>query len=63
MNLVSYMRKYELPKYLQRVQSFSMQLFEGLKALHDEYILHRDLKPENLLITHDNVLKITDFGA
>lgn len=27
----------------------------GLKA-------HRDIKPENCLITHDNVLKITDFG-
>jgi serine/threonine protein kinase len=38
------------------------QLAEGLIAAHAEGILHRDLKPGNLRITHDDRLKILDFG-
>jgi TolB-like protein/predicted Ser/Thr protein kinase len=38
------------------------QLTEGLTAAHAEGILHRDLKPGNLRITHDDRLKILDFG-
>mmetsp|Transcript_37716 Transcript_37716/g.87233 ORF Transcript_37716/g.87233 Transcript_37716/m.87233 type:complete len:629 (-) Transcript_37716:15-1901(-) len=41
---------------------FFVQLVRGLKYLHTHQIVHRDLKPENLLVTHDDVLKIGDFG-
>jgi serine/threonine-protein kinase len=41
---------------------FGRQLTEGLSAAHAEGILHRDLKPGNLRITHDDRLKILDFG-
>ncbi|KAF4551394.1 Protein kinase domain-containing protein 40 [Elsinoe fawcettii] len=35
----------------------------GLEYLHAQGIIHRDLKPDNCLITHDDVLKIVDFGV
>lgn len=36
----------------------------GLDYLHSaKHIVHRDLKPLNLLISHDHVVKISDFGV
>lgn len=35
---------------------------EGLRYAHDRGIVHRDIKPENILITTDDVPKITDWG-
>ncbi len=38
------------------------QLAHGVAAAHAEGILHRDLKPGNVLLTADDVPKLTDFG-
>ncbi len=35
---------------------------EGLKYAHGQGIVHRDLKPQNILLTRDEVPKITDWG-
>lgn len=36
----------------------------GLEYLHTfKHIIHRDLKPSNLLISHDRLIKISDFGV
>ncbi len=40
-----------------------VQICSALKAAHDAGIVHRDLKPSNLLVTKDNVVKLTDFGV
>lgn len=38
------------------------EIAEGLKYAHKQGIVHRDLKPQNVLLTKDNVPKITDWG-
>ncbi len=38
------------------------QLALAVQAAHDKGIVHRDLKPGNVLLTRDQIPKITDFG-
>jgi serine/threonine protein kinase/tetratricopeptide (TPR) repeat protein len=37
-------------------------LGRAMQYAHDHRVLHRDLKPANVLLTHDSVPKISDFG-
>ncbi|MGA7077729.1 MAG: protein kinase [Terriglobales bacterium] len=41
---------------------YALQVARGLAAAHEKGIVHRDLKPENLFLTHDDRVKILDFG-
>lgn len=43
-------------KYLMK------RLLEGVKHLHDNWILHRDLKTSNILLNKEGELKICDLG-
>ncbi len=38
-------------------------LILGIEYLHAQGVVHRDIKPDNLLLTEDDVLKISDFGV
>jgi len=35
---------------------------QALSYAHKRQVIHRDIKPSNILLTHDNVVKILDFG-
>ncbi|KAH9902184.1 Pkinase-domain-containing protein [Xylariomycetidae sp. FL2044] len=40
-----------------------IQIFQGIKYLHDRNVVHRDIKPENiLLVDKDLHIKLADFG-
>jgi serine/threonine-protein kinase len=45
-----------------RAAGYAAQLLAGLGRLHHAGIVHRDVKPFNLLVSDDDVLKITDLG-
>jgi serine/threonine protein kinase len=53
-------KRIKLPE--KEAWSIFVQTCTGLNYLHKKNILHRDLKPENLLISKENVIKISDFG-
>jgi hypothetical protein len=38
------------------------QVAEGLAAVHARGLLHRDIKPSNIIVGHDGVPKLLDFG-
>ncbi|MDF2878998.1 MAG: hypothetical protein K0S30_2094 [Clostridia bacterium] len=52
----------EGPFESKMVLDFGMQIVSALRHAHRKKIVHRDIKPQNILVTHDNVLKVTDFG-
>ncbi|CCD26124.2 serine/threonine protein kinase TOS3 NDAI_0G03470 [Naumovozyma dairenensis CBS 421] len=47
----------------QRAREILRDVILGLECLHHQGIIHRDIKPANLLIDHDDVVKISDFGV
>lgn len=56
------MGKMKEPLSMSEVKWLMLQLLEGVKYLHDNWVLHRDLKTSNLLLSKDGELKICDFG-
>ena len=48
--------------YYRKVAELMASIADGLEAAHQAGVIHRDLKPANILITEDEVPKITDFG-
>jgi serine/threonine-protein kinase len=41
---------------------FAAQICNGLAYAHRQNLLHRDIKPANVLVTRDDVVKLSDFG-
>ncbi|MCP4269484.1 MAG: serine/threonine protein kinase [Candidatus Brocadiaceae bacterium] len=47
---------------LNETLKYGIQICRGLRAAHVNNIVHRDIKPSNLMLTKDDVVKITDLG-
>ena len=60
---------YELIKILPRnlneeeIASLVCMILKGLIFLHENKKIHRDVKTENILLTHDGIAKLGDFGV
>ena len=48
-------------KSYEELLSISVEICEGIRALHEAGVIHRDIKPGNILLK-DGVVKITDFS-
>jgi len=57
-------RKIELgPLKIGDALDIAIQVARGLARAHEHRIVHRDVKPANMIVTHDGVVKIVDFGV
>ncbi|CAL0329728.1 unnamed protein product [Lupinus luteus] len=61
-DLKGLMESIKQPFSQSEVKCLMIQLLEGVKYLHENWVLHRDLKTSNLLLNNRGELKICDFG-
>ena len=61
---INKMRREKLRFEENLIWSYSIQMIEGLKALHDKKIMHRDLKSANIFLVKDKYqCKIGDMNV
>ncbi len=60
-SLAGYLRECPCPD-LRLTLKWALDLCAALEEVHELEIIHRDIKPENILLTGENVVKLSDFG-
>mmetsp|Transcript_11677 Transcript_11677/g.29495 ORF Transcript_11677/g.29495 Transcript_11677/m.29495 type:complete len:370 (-) Transcript_11677:59-1168(-) len=51
------------PLSMAQARMYFRHILSGLDYIHKQGFVHRDIKPANLMLSTDNVLKISDFGV
>src|SRR5207249_838520 len=59
-NLRHHLRR--APVTLTEAIDIAMQIASALSSAHSAGIIHRDIKPENIMLRHDGIVKVLDFG-
>ncbi|MBI4733367.1 MAG: protein kinase [Rubrobacteridae bacterium] len=52
----------EAPLPIYEAIDIARQVAKALGQAHHRKIIHRDIKPQNILVTDENLVKVTDFG-
>ncbi len=47
---------------MERALNLAIQICGGIGFAHRAGLVHADVKPQNILVTKENVVKVTDFG-
>lgn len=47
---------------IDRTLNLSIQICAGIGFAHRAGLVHADVKPQNILVTNDDLVKVTDFG-
>src|SRR5262249_46514364 len=50
------------PKLNGKRVDYLIKVADGIEYIHSQKYMHRDICPRNIMVTHEGVVKIIDFG-